>query len=142
MIEGSEPVSNLMTKEMYSVSPTDKIKEVIRLMAENHIRHMTVTDADQQLVGIISKYDVDRFIIDKSISDTSSLKDRILENISVESLMTRNVNTLDIHDTVKEAAELLSLCSYHALPVTDHGKLVGIVTTTDLLHFLLKHFKD
>ncbi|MBL0027190.1 MAG: CBS domain-containing protein [Saprospiraceae bacterium] len=46
--------------------------------------------------------------------------------------------TVQHDDTIKEAAEILSLGSYHALPVLDGNDIVGIVTTTDLLVYLLK----
>ncbi|MBK8516394.1 MAG: CBS domain-containing protein [Saprospiraceae bacterium] len=52
--------------------------------------------------------------------------------------MTQNVHTVQHDDTIKEAAEILSLGSYHALPVLDGNDIVGIVTTTDLLVYLLK----
>lgn len=54
--------------------------------------------------------------------------------------MTKNVLTIQHKDTIYDAALLLSENEFHALPVMDEEELVGIVTTTDLIKFLLTLF--
>ncbi|MBL6647089.1 MAG: CBS domain-containing protein, partial [Flavobacteriaceae bacterium] len=55
-------------------------------------------------------------------------------------VMTRDVLTIEHKDTIYDAALMLSENEFHALPVMDEDELVGIVTTTDLVKFLLKLF--
>jgi CBS domain-containing membrane protein len=134
---GNETVTSIMTKEIVSVSPGRNLKDVLDLMIKNSFRHVVVT-TDGALVGIISKNDIDKFILNnKTINN--DLQNKLVENLSVEQLMTKNVHTLSHDDSIKEAAELISLGSYHALPVLDGSNLVGILTSTDLILYLLRH---
>jgi len=55
-------------------------------------------------------------------------------------VMVRNVQTVNADTTIKEAAELLASREFHALPVLEDGKLAGIVTTTDLIKYLLEQY--
>ncbi len=134
---GNEMVTSIMTKEIVSVSPSRNLKEVLELMTKNSFRHVVVT-SDGILVGIISKNDIDKFILNnKTINN--DLQNKLVESLTVEQLMTKNVHTLAHDDTIKEAAELISLGSYHALPVLDGSNLIGILTSTDLILYLLRH---
>lgn len=54
--------------------------------------------------------------------------------------MTKNLVTVTSTTTIKEVAEILSKREFHALPVVDNNNLVGIITTTDLINFLLEQF--
>jgi CBS domain-containing protein len=134
---GKESIVDWMTKDVVCVAPSDSIKFAKDLMFQHCIRHVAVIQ-NEELVGIISKNDVDRFDI-PSYDESDPLKTKLAEQINVAFIMTKSVNTLDIHDTVKDAAEMLSLTSYHALPVMKDDKLVGIITSTDLIRYLLHH---
>jgi len=134
---GTHLVASIMSKEIVSVSPDNHLKDIIELMMKNSFRHIIVTK-DENLVGIISKNDIDRFKVSGK-ADHQDLQKRLVENLTVEQLMTKNVRTVQHDDSIKEAAELLSLSSYHALPVMDDGRLVGIITSTDIILYLLKH---
>ncbi|WP_396170531.1 CBS domain-containing protein, partial [Flavobacterium sp.] len=59
---------------------------------------------------------------------------------SVEQVMTKNLTTIFPETTIKEAAEILSKNEFHALPVIENGSLVGIVTTTDLIKYLIDQY--
>lgn len=59
---------------------------------------------------------------------------------TIEQVMSKNLVTVSSTTTIKEVAEILSEKEFHALPVVDDSVLVGIVTTTDLINFLLKQF--
>jgi len=64
---------------------------------------------------------------------------KLLENHEasiVGDLMTRGLAKLDLHDTIRTAANVLSLNRFHALPVVDGEKLVGVITTLDLVQLL------
>ena len=62
------------------------------------------------------------------------------DELTIEKVMTKNVLTIQQKDTIYNAALLLSENEFHALPVMDEEELVGIVTTTDLIKFLLTLF--
>ena len=59
---------------------------------------------------------------------------------TIEQVMAKNLVSVSPQATIKEAAEILAKKEFHALPVIDNGKLVGILTTTDLINYLLDQF--
>ena len=58
--------------------------------------------------------------------------------IKVEAIMQRNPVKIPVHLTIRGLAKILANHEFYALPVVDNRKLVGVVTTTDLLHYLVK----
>lgn len=54
--------------------------------------------------------------------------------------MTKNVESISEDTTIKEAAEILANREFHALPVTKNNELVGMLTTTDLIKYLLEQY--
>ena len=58
----------------------------------------------------------------------------------IDQVMKRNLVTVSSSKSIKEVAEILATNEFHALPVVDNNKLSGIVTTTDLIKYLLKQF--
>jgi CBS domain-containing protein len=59
---------------------------------------------------------------------------------SIEQVMNKNIVSVSSSNSIKEVAEILASKEFHALPVVDNNALVGIVTTTDLIKYLLKQF--
>ncbi|NND09676.1 MAG: CBS domain-containing protein, partial [Flavobacteriaceae bacterium] len=67
--------------------------------------------------------------------------DTVVYNMfSIEQVMAKNLISVNSETTIKEVAEILSKREFHALPVVDGENLVGIVTTTDLINYLLEQF--
>ena len=60
--------------------------------------------------------------------------------LDIEQVMTKQLETVRSDDQIRDAAQLLAKGKYHALPVVNEGKLSGIVTTTDVLNFMLEQF--
>jgi CBS domain-containing protein len=59
---------------------------------------------------------------------------------TIKQVMKKHIVTVSTSNSIKEVAEILASKEFHALPVVDNNKLVGIVTTTDLIKYLLKQF--
>ena len=131
------PISEIMTVQPVTVSTDTPLPDVYRLVKERSINHLPVVDGDK-LVGIISRTDLERvsFVNDPN---SSNVVEAMWDFLRTENLMTRSIITIDKHETVRDAAEILKDGRIHALPVIDRGKIVGIVTTTDLIRFLLEN---
>lgn len=127
-----------MTKQPFSANVGMTLREVDNILNEHSIRHIPVVSGDE-LVGIISKTDLERisFVIGM---EGNRLKTEVYDQFTIEQVMTKNVQTLDKEDTIKDAAEMLSFGAFHAVPVVDNKKLIGIVTTTDLINYLLDQY--
>lgn len=134
------PVSKIMTTNIIAINRTDDLETAERLFKENHIRHIPVVSGDV-IIGMLSYSDLLRISFADAIGEDESDVDTVVYNMfTIDQVMTKNVTTVSSNTTVKEVAEILSKNDFHALPVVDSGKLVGIITTTDLINYLLDQF--
>ena len=137
-IKKREQVSVIMTKQPFSVTLKNSLSEVEQLMKANFIRHTPVVDG-HRLIGMISKTDLERISF-LEIDGEKVTKSKYFDLFTVEQVMTKSVHCIQEDDFIKDAAEILSLGSFHALPVLRDDELVGIVTSTDLINYLLKQY--
>lgn len=127
-----EPVSHIMSKHVTTVSIKDSLKDAYHKMKEGHIRHIPVVSGDK-LVGILSMTDIMRI----SFGTDEDIDASVFEMFTIEQLMKNNPKSVSPDDEIRNVADMLTHEEFHALPVTENGNLVGIVTTTDLIKFLL-----
>ena len=131
----SELVSQIMTKHVISVNIKDHLRHVIDLIKKEKIRHLPVVDGDQ-IKGIISSTDLNRLTFSNLFDQQDNSEDAILDMLSIDPM------TVNSNHTIKEVAEIFANHHFHALPVMEENRLVGIVTTTDIIKFLLKQFES
>ncbi len=131
-------LSEIMTPNPATVNSDDNFEIVDYLFNNNDFHHLPVVDADSKLVGIVSKSDYltlcDSFSIFKSkISEAQN--HRLFKSILVKDVMQKNIAKLNPEHSVMIAAGFFKENLFHAIPVVDaENKLVGIVTTFDLLN--------
>lgn len=133
------PVSSLMSKDVISIGPKDKLQVAKDIFGSNNIHHIPVLDEDEKLVGILSKVDYLYFL--KPIHQDSNeqyVNNLRLKNYTVGEAMTAQVQTISPDATLFEALELLTENRFHSLPVIEAGKVVGIITSHDFLFRLLR----
>ncbi len=146
-------VSDLMTSEVEAVSPDTTIAEFCRLSVAGGFAGAPVLDDDGKLVGIVSRADVVGATVFSGTDDSSPDYGDIVELLSgrlidleeprhprgftyVEEIMVRNVVTTVPDATVAEAARLMCEHRIHRLPVLSEGRLVGIISSLDLMRYL------
>lgn len=116
-LKKKEFVQSIMTKDPITVSTQNKLKDVYNIMKEHSIRHVPVVSGDE-LIGIISQSDIERVTyVEEGLDE--HIRSAFIDMLRIDQVMTRNVNVLQVDDSIKEAAEILSMGSYHALPVLD-----------------------
>jgi len=137
-MDKSLPVTQIMTKKVVVANLNNKFSQVRKLFLEYNLHHLPVTSEDgHKIIGIISQLDVIKAYNDYS-SNHKVFEDRVLDNeIKLEDIMTTNPDTIHPDDTIKKAAEVFAAKKYHALPVADDGIIKGIVTSNDLIKFIL-----
>ncbi|MBT8253657.1 MAG: CBS domain-containing protein [Flavobacteriaceae bacterium] len=134
------PVSDIMTMKVVTVSRSDELETAEHLFKKHKIRHIPVVSGDI-IVGILSYTDLLRISFADAIDEDESTVDTIVYNMfTIEQVMAKNVISVQSDSTIKDVAEILAKREFHAIPVVDDGKLVGIVTTTDLINYLLDQF--
>jgi len=97
-----------------------------------------VVDKEGKLQGILSKSDflsVNHFLAVFDSERFSDLMKRLYRSIEVREVMNDKVVTIESHEPVSIAADIFRENLFHALPVVEGGKLVGMVTTYDLLNY-------
>lgn len=96
-----------------------------------------------KLIGMLSYTDLLRISFADAVYEDEETVDSMVYNMfSIEQVMAKNLVSVSSNTMVKDVAELLSKREFHAIPVVDDGKLVGIITTTDLINFLLQQYED
>lgn len=133
-----EPVSHIMSKDVHTVHSHQNLLEARALMDEAGIRHLPVVDG-ANVVGILSRTDIMRVSYGLTRSDEEANKNA-LQVVRVDVAMTPNPVVISPDKSIREAAEILAELSISALPVVNEGALVGILTTSDLIHFLLEQY--
>lgn len=128
-------ISTLMTRQLWTVNPEDKLTRVRELFAEHSIRHLPVVRY-RQIVGIVSKSDFDS--LTNGIRYAGQDVAERLEATQVEQIMTPHLAKVESSDRINVALEVFSLNRFHALPVVDDGELVGIITPFDIMKALLE----
>jgi len=137
-----EPVSHIMTKDVYTVnSATDSLHDAQKLMESNQVRHIPVVSGEK-LTGIISLTDIQRISFGSNLGgNQESVDHAMFDMLSIEQVMKHEPRTVSPETTIKEVAEKLAVEEFHALPVVDESNnLKGIVTTTDMVQFLVDQY--
>ena len=137
-----EPVSTIMTRHASTVQLTDSLYKVRDLILKHEIRHVPVMEGDK-LVGIVSKTDVNRLAFRGLFAGEAQADEAVFEMLTIAQVMSQKPRVVKATDSIRDVAEILSKEEFHALPVVDEhdaSKLVGIVTTTDIIRYMLEQY--
>lgn len=130
-------VADVMHSDVVTVTPETTMPEAVRMMRERRIRHLPVVD-DGRLVGIVS----DRDLKLASPSPATSLESHellyLVDRLLVREVMRSVVIAVPPNATVTEAARIMAEEKIGAVAVTEAGRLVGILTETDVLRLFAK----
>ncbi|WP_223032840.1 CBS domain-containing protein [Hanstruepera marina] len=134
------PISEIMTKNVITLNYTDELETAEHLFKKHHIRHIPVVSGDT-IKGILSYTDLLRISFADAVGEDEDTIDTVVYNMfTIDQVMAKNMVSVTSDTTIKEVAEVLSKREFHALPVVDNDRLVGIVTTTDLINYLIAQF--
>ncbi len=135
------PISMIMTEDVITLKKTDNLETAEQLFKRHKIRHIPVVRGDV-IIGMLSYTDLLRLsFADITNDDDDNSTDVMVYNMfTIEQVMKRNVVSVSSSKSIKEVAEILASKEFHALPVVDNNSLSGIVTTTDLIKYLIKQF--
>jgi len=135
----NESVTRVMTSNPVSISRNESISAARKLLEEKGIHHLPVTDGDN-LVGILTSNDLLRVSFGEFGNQDARSLDAILDHTYKLADLMNTPTTIASSETVRDAATILASHNFHSLPVVDGDKLVGIVTSSDLIHYLLEQY--
>jgi CBS domain-containing protein len=130
-----------MTTEVTTVGPAEPIRRAWDLVDEKRLRRFPVIESDR-LVGIITDRDLRNATASSVVLTEKKYHDFLLDTVKVESMMTADPATVSPDAPLVEAARLILDMQVGGLPVVEQGKLVGIITETDLIRTLIGLLPD
>ena len=129
-------VADWMTESVLAVETFDSIGIARQLMAKHRINQLPVLDNDV-LVGIVTDRDLRDAYPTSMIIDRGEAIDRFADSVTVEEVMSHDVFTVHPDTPLKKAVGLLRTHRIGSLPVVKDKNLVGIITRSDILDFVL-----
>lgn len=119
--------------EVVSVAPEATVAQLLTELARHNIGAVVVAAEDDTLVGIVSERDVVRHLERRGPD---------LLSAPVSDIMTSDVVTCTMEDTVEEVSEHMTMRRFRHVPVTSEGRLAGIVSIGDLVKSRLRILED
>ena len=123
----TESVSTIMSTQIVTVRPTDKVEKALRMMVRHRIGSIIVVEKEKP-VGIITERDI----------STRTAKGQNVRGMLVSKIMSKHLVTIDPSMQVWEAVEQMIRKDIRRLPVIDANKLVGMVTERDIFRWMIK----
>ncbi len=130
-------VKDLMSKEVISISPYERLVHARRVIIDENVGRLPVID-DERLIGIITSKDLMRAFIDFRKCVPEKYQKAQIKEVLVEDIMSSNPTYATLDMPISEVAEVMIDTGYNGLPVIDEGKVVGIITQTDILKLVQK----
>ena len=129
----TKSISSIMTKNVVSVSAEQILLDVKHIYEKKNFHHHIPVTKNDKLTGMISLVDFMYNIAGAGINDDAI----IYKKLKVKDIMTKKPFFLTSSATIEDVAKILAEGNYHAVPIVEDEKLVGIVSTADIIRFFL-----
>ena len=123
-------VAELMQKDVKVVRPDVSVADVIASLADAHVSGVPVVDRHGQMLGVISSTDV---LTQEAEAQDTDARTTLLESTLAQDIMTPHPLTIDPDADVREAAREMLYAEVHRLFVVQHGRLIGVISTSDIV---------
>ena len=130
------PVSTIMTPDPITISPNNPISKVESIFLNHKIHHIPVV-SNNKLVGLVSKADYLLFKHDTNDHDEQKNEEIRMDRHLVEEIMTTGIAKLEPTAKISIALAIFKENIFHSIPIVDQDRLVGIVTTYDIISKLM-----
>ena len=131
-------VKDVTTDVVETLQVGDTLALARRQIELGRVHHLPVVDADEHVIGLITYHRILEAWIGHDHPDTESAG-QVAGDISSETVMEKDVLTVDAETSAAEAGGLLDSNKFGSLPVTKNEKLVGIVTAGDFMRVALRY---
>jgi CBS domain-containing protein len=131
-------IRELMTGGLITVRPETPVLHARDLLAKEKIRHLLVTGPGEALAGIVTDRDIRLNLPSRATSLSAGEINHLLIKLTVGEIMTRSVITIGPDRPARDGARLMLDHKIGALPVLDDGRLIGIITETDIVRAFVR----
>jgi|TARA_B110001450_G_scaffold229737_1_gene230503 CBS domain-containing protein len=125
-------VSRMSKRDCFTLNEVDTIKIASQKLHEKKVGSMPILDKNNKVIGIISERDLSRFIY----------TERFNLNMSITSIMSKNLVTCDLNTSVTELMETMTEKKIRHILIMEHNKLLGIVSIGDVVIHLINKIKE
>ena len=129
----NKKVSDLMSRNILVGHQSNSFTHTLRLFSEMTFHHLPIVNSDQELVGIISSNDMLKSLTLKLPMLKNTKDDTLNQALDIKELMTPNPVVISPQSNIEEVLNAFSHYHIHALPVVENNKIVGIITSNDVL---------
>ena len=129
-------VKDRMSKRLITIDEDTTIMKALTIMKDNGVRRLPVIK-DQKITGIVTDRDLKEATPSKATSLDVHEIYRLLSEIKVKDIMSRDLLTIRPDESIEKAAMLMLKRKISGLPVMEEGGLVGIITETDIFRALV-----
>jgi len=121
----NEEIGDYMVTPVLSIGPNASTQEAAQFMESHHVGSLLVKDGDA-FIGIITETDLTRKILAKGLKD---------KNPKVNDIMTAPLQTIDCHEPIVDANQLMANKRIRHIAVTENDQVVGMLSVKDLIHY-------
>lgn len=129
-------VKDLMTARVSTLGRDDTLDIADGLMCTGRIRHLPVVD-EANVVGVVSQRDLLRRALGAALAFGTREPQKLMRSLEVRDVMSEPAVTIDPGAAIQEAARTMLEKKIGCLPVVEEGRLVGILTETDVLRYAM-----
>jgi CBS domain-containing protein len=133
------PVSEIMTTNVITLNVSDAIEDAKLIFEDKSIRHIPIVK-DKKVIGMLSSNDILKIAYADLSENDKDVDVSIFDWFTIEQVMTKSLYVVTPETSIEDVGIIFSENEFHALPIVEDGELVGIVTTTDLIKFLVNLF--
>jgi acetoin utilization protein AcuB len=127
-----------MHTRLVTVAPDTSLRKAKEIIEEKRINHLLVVNKSGNLIGIVSDRDVRQSWASPATALSVHELNYLLTQLTVEHIMVKKIITISPGTTIERAAYIMQQNRINALPVIESEKLVGIITSTDVMGVLLR----
>ena len=121
----NEEIGDYMVSPVLSVSPDTPAQEAAQLMESKHIGSLLIKEGEN-FIGIVTETDLTRKILARGLKD---------KNPNVREIMTSPLQTIDCHEPIVDANQLMANKRIRHIAVTENEQVVGMLSVKDLIHY-------
>lgn len=122
------PLEEIMTRPVISANKDAPITDIAQEIFYGFFSGMPITDTDGKVIGVVTEIDLLHQI----------REDKDLEKLKAEDIMTKNPVTVDIRTPLKDVLDIMIEKNIIRIPVTEEGRLVGVIARRDILRYHLQ----
>lgn len=123
-------VRELMQTKVKTVQQDDSINDAVVMLTDAHVSALPVVDGMGHMIGVVSSTDI---LTSEAEARDAVEREALFEQMMVRDIMTPRPLTVSPEADVREAAQQMLYAEIHRLFVTNGNKLVGVISTTDIV---------